>query len=151
MGIVNHSAVTSNVEMGPKAISAGPDDRALAFLPSAHIAQRIAIEAGRATQFLNREVDLVGHQKIQPEDVVWGLARPTPVDPVTVAQLVPLPGLADREAGEKRYQLEAHIGEPGKAAYLKGLQVTLGENQAFYVGGQSFQGGTLFLELVVLP
>jgi hypothetical protein len=64
---------------------------------------------------------------------------------------VTLGGVSQGDAGEKRYQLEAHIGEPGKAAYLKGLQVTLGENQAFYVGGQSFQGGTLFLELVVLP
>jgi len=64
---------------------------------------------------------------------------------------VTLGSVSQGDAGEKRYQLEAHIGEPGKAAYLKGLQVTLGENQAFYLGGQSFQGGTLFLELVVLP
>jgi hypothetical protein len=64
---------------------------------------------------------------------------------------VTLGSVSQGDAGQKRYQLEAHIGEPGKPAYLKGLQVTLGENQAFYVGGQSFQGGTLFLELVVLP
>ena len=64
---------------------------------------------------------------------------------------VTLGSVSQGDGGGKRYQLEAHIGEPGKAAYLKGLQVTLGENQAFYVGGQSFQGGTLFLELVVLP
>jgi hypothetical protein len=64
---------------------------------------------------------------------------------------VTLGGVSQGDAGGKRYQLEAHIGEPGKAAYLKGLQVTLGANQPFYVGGQSYQGGTLFLELVVLP
>ena len=64
---------------------------------------------------------------------------------------VTLGGLAQGDAGVRRYQLEAHIGEPGKAAFLKGLQVTLGDNQPFYVGGQSFQGGTLFLELVVVP
>jgi hypothetical protein len=64
---------------------------------------------------------------------------------------VTLANVSQGDAGEKRYQLEAHIGEPGKAAYLKGLQVTLGENQAFYVGGQTFQGGTLFLQLVVVP
>ena len=64
---------------------------------------------------------------------------------------VTLAGVSQSDAGDRRYQLEAHIGEPGKAAYLKGLQVTLGENQPFYVGGQSFQGGTLFLELVVVP
>jgi hypothetical protein len=64
---------------------------------------------------------------------------------------VTLGGLSQGDAGDRRYQLEAHIGEAGKAAYLKGLQVTLGENQPFYVGGQSFRGGTLFLELVVVP
>ena len=58
-----------------------------------------------------------------------------------------LGSLSQGDAGEKRYQLEAHIGEPGKAAFLKGLHVTLGENQPFFVGGQSYQGGTLFLEL----
>ena len=44
MGIVKHSAITSNVALGPAVIDAGPEDRALAFLPSAHIAQRIAME-----------------------------------------------------------------------------------------------------------
>ena len=44
MGIVKHSAVTANVEMGPAVIDAGAEDRALAFLPSAHIAQRVAME-----------------------------------------------------------------------------------------------------------
>lgn len=41
---VSHHALVANVDMGPKAIPIGPRDRALAFLPSAHIAQRIAIE-----------------------------------------------------------------------------------------------------------
>jgi hypothetical protein len=60
-----------------------------------------------------------------------------------------LGGVSD--AAERRYQLEAHISEPGKADFLKGLHVTASENQAFFVGGQSYQGGTLFLELVVRP
>lgn len=55
------------------------------------------------------------------------------------------------DAGEHRYQLQAQISESGKADYLKGLHVTASENQAFFVGGQSYQGGTLFLELVVRP
>ncbi len=41
---VSHHALVANVDMGPKAIPIGPQDRTLAFLPSAHIAQRIAIE-----------------------------------------------------------------------------------------------------------
>jgi hypothetical protein len=64
---------------------------------------------------------------------------------------VMLAGVTPGDAGEPRYQLEAHIGQPGKAAYLKGLQVTLSANQPFYVGGQSYQGGTLFLELALVP
>jgi hypothetical protein len=64
---------------------------------------------------------------------------------------VTLAGVTPGDAGEPRYQLEAHIGQPGKAAYLKGLQVTLSANQPFYVGGQSYQGGTLFLELALVP
>jgi hypothetical protein len=63
---------------------------------------------------------------------------------------VTLGSVSPGDAGDTRYQLEAHIGEPGKAAYLRGLQVTLSENQPFYVGGQSYQGGTLFLELALV-
>ncbi|HEY3740292.1 MAG TPA: long-chain fatty acid--CoA ligase [Bryobacteraceae bacterium] len=44
MGIVRHSAITANVAAFPDVIQAGPEDRALAFLPSAHIAQRVALE-----------------------------------------------------------------------------------------------------------
>lgn len=44
MGLVTHSALVSNIDMGPKVISLGPDDSVLAFLPSAHIAQRVGIE-----------------------------------------------------------------------------------------------------------
>jgi hypothetical protein len=64
---------------------------------------------------------------------------------------IALGGVTPGDAGEPRYQLEAHIGEAGKAAYLKGLQVTLSANQPFYVGGQSYRGGTLFLELALMP
>ncbi len=53
--------------------------------------------------------------------------------------------------GSWRYQLETQIAEAGKDAFLKGLQVTAGANQPFFVGGQSYQGGTLFLELVIRP
>jgi len=55
------------------------------------------------------------------------------------------------EKNEKRYQLAAQIGEPGKAAFLKSLQVTTSENEPFFVGGQSYGGGVLFLELLVRP
>ena len=63
--------------------------------------------------------------------------------------LVVLDGVTD--AAQRRYQLETQISEQGKADYLKSLHVTASENQAFFVGGQSYGGGTLFLELVVRP
>jgi hypothetical protein len=34
---------------------------------------------------------------------------------------------------------------------LKDLHVTAGANQPFFVGGQQYEGGVLFLELVVRP
>jgi hypothetical protein len=55
------------------------------------------------------------------------------------------------EAPAKRFHMRAEIGEPGKKAFLKLLEVTAGTNEPFFVGGQSYQGGTLFLELVVRP
>ena len=55
------------------------------------------------------------------------------------------------DKNEKRYQMAAQIGEPGKEAFLKSLQVTASGNEPFFIGGQSYQGGTLFLELVVRP
>jgi hypothetical protein len=56
----------------------------------------------------------------------------------------------DASAG-RRYHVRAEIGEPGKKAFLKLLEVTAGSNEPFFVGGQSYEGGTLFLELVVRP
>ena len=55
------------------------------------------------------------------------------------------------EKNEKRYQLQAQISEPGKQAYLKDLHVTASAGEPFFVGGQSFRGGVLFLELLIKP
>ncbi|HUQ94088.1 MAG TPA: AMP-binding protein [Bryobacteraceae bacterium] len=44
MGLVTHGALVANVDMGPKVIDLSPRDVILAFLPSAHIAQRIGME-----------------------------------------------------------------------------------------------------------
>lgn len=43
MGLVTHRAITSNLEMGER-VRLTPADSTLAFLPSAHIAQRVGIE-----------------------------------------------------------------------------------------------------------
>ncbi len=44
MGLVSHAALTSNIDMGPEVLPLTPDDCTIAFLPSAHIAQRVVIE-----------------------------------------------------------------------------------------------------------
>jgi long-chain acyl-CoA synthetase len=44
MGLTTHKAIVSNVDMGPDVIDIGPEDATVAFLPSAHITQRIAMQ-----------------------------------------------------------------------------------------------------------
>ena len=44
MALVTHRSVVSNIDMGPAVLPMGPNDSTVAFLPSAHIAQRVVIE-----------------------------------------------------------------------------------------------------------
>jgi long-chain acyl-CoA synthetase len=44
MVMVTHEAIVSNIDMAPSALALTPDDITVAFLPSAHIAQRIVVE-----------------------------------------------------------------------------------------------------------
>ena len=44
MVMVSHRALVANIDMGPNVLPTGPDDRTVAFLPSAHIAQRVVVE-----------------------------------------------------------------------------------------------------------
>jgi long-chain acyl-CoA synthetase len=44
MALVTHAAVVANIDMGPAVLPIGPDDATVAFLPSAHIAQRVVME-----------------------------------------------------------------------------------------------------------
>jgi len=44
MALVTHQALVANIDMGPTALPIGPRDETVAFLPSAHIAQRVVIE-----------------------------------------------------------------------------------------------------------
>lgn len=44
MGLATHSALVGNIDMGPTALPLTPSDSTIAFLPSAHIAQRVVIE-----------------------------------------------------------------------------------------------------------
>ena len=44
MALVTHESIVSNLDMGPAVLPIGPQDSTVAFLPSAHIAQRVVIE-----------------------------------------------------------------------------------------------------------
>jgi long-chain acyl-CoA synthetase len=44
MALVTHQSVVANIDMGPAALPLGPKDSTVAFLPSAHIAQRVVME-----------------------------------------------------------------------------------------------------------
>ena len=44
MVMVTHGAIVANIHMGPAVLPLTPDDITVAFLPSAHIAQRVVVE-----------------------------------------------------------------------------------------------------------
>jgi long-chain acyl-CoA synthetase len=44
MALVTHAAVVANIDMAPAVLPVGPQDAAVVFLPSAHIAQRVVME-----------------------------------------------------------------------------------------------------------
>jgi long-chain acyl-CoA synthetase len=44
MVLVTHYAIVSNIDAGPYVLPLGPEDSTVAFLPSAHIAQRVVVE-----------------------------------------------------------------------------------------------------------
>lgn len=44
MALVTHQAICANIAMGPAVLPLGPEDSTVAFLPSAHIAQRVVVE-----------------------------------------------------------------------------------------------------------
>lgn len=44
MALVTHEAIVANLDMGPHVLPIGPEDSTVAFLPSAHIAQRVVME-----------------------------------------------------------------------------------------------------------
>jgi long-chain acyl-CoA synthetase len=58
MVLVTHQAIVANLDMGPEALRLSPDDSMIAFLPSAHIAQRIVVSTDRsAWRWPQRAID----------------------------------------------------------------------------------------------
>ena len=80
----------------------------------------VAVDARRLAQLLDRQIDLVRDQEVQAEHVVMRVARAAPIDPLAVAQLVALPGLADGEAEQQRERARREAGgnrRSSRAAY----------------------------------
>ena len=72
MALVTHQAIVSNLDMAPAVLPLGPADSTVAFLPSAHIAQRVVIEmlpihAGMPVTFSESLLKLPGEiRKVRP-------------------------------------------------------------------------------------
>ena len=72
MALVTHGAIVSNILMGPAVLPLGPHDSTVAFLPSAHIAQRVVIEflpmlSGTPVTFSESLLKLPGEiRKVRP-------------------------------------------------------------------------------------
>lgn len=72
MGMVSHQALVANIDMGPSVLPLSPEDSTIAFLPSAHIAQRVVVEllpirCGAAVWFSAGLSKLAGEfRKIRP-------------------------------------------------------------------------------------
>src|SRR5580698_5738979 len=52
--------------------------------------ERVGVQAGGSGQFIDCEIDLVGDQEVQAEQVMGRLASAAPVEPLAVAQRVSL-------------------------------------------------------------
>jgi long-chain acyl-CoA synthetase len=72
MAMVTHRALVANLEMAPEVLPLSPKDSTVAFLPSAHIAQRVVIEllpihAGMPVTFSESLLKLPGEiRKVRP-------------------------------------------------------------------------------------
>src|SRR5580698_208912 len=79
MVMVTHGALVANIHMGPAVLPLTPDDITIAFLPSAHIAQRVVVEmlpilSGTPVSFVENLLHLPAEIKsVRP---TWFLAPP---------------------------------------------------------------------------
>ncbi len=72
MGLVTHAALVANIDMGPPVLDLTPRDSTIAFLPSAHVTQRVVMEllplgCGMAVWFSESLAQLPGElERIKP-------------------------------------------------------------------------------------
>jgi hypothetical protein len=55
------------------------------------------------------------------------------------------------ETADRRHHVSAAINQPGGKAFLKLLEVKAAPNETFFVGGQSYKGGSLVLAITMRP
>src|SRR5687768_11059665 len=68
--------------------------------------ERIACRLRGGAQLFDGLIDLIGDEEVEPQHVMRGLAGTAPIHPAAVLQLVPLPRLADDQAGQEREEDE---------------------------------------------
>ena len=74
--------------------------------------ERVGGEGRGLAHLVDRQIELVGDEEVEPLHVVRRLAVAAPVDPAPLLQLVALPGLADGQAeqeGDQRRQERRHL------------------------------------------
>ena len=64
--------------------------------------ERVACCLCRPCQFVNRWIDLVGNEEIQPEHVMRRFSSAPPIDPSAVLELVAFPRLTRRQPHQER-------------------------------------------------
>ena len=62
--------------------------------------ESVCIETGGLGELIDRQINLVCDQEVEAEQIVRRLAGTSPVEQLSVAQLVALPRLADGQADE---------------------------------------------------
>jgi hypothetical protein len=55
------------------------------------------------------------------------------------------------QTSDHSFHVRAAINQPGGNAYLKLLELTARANEPFFVGGQSFNGGSILLAITLRP
>lgn len=77
---------------------------------SIHIAEnkvnleRVGVNPRGLAQLFDRDVDLIGDEEVEAQDVVMRFPCAPAIDPFAVAKLVAFPRLPDRDPGQERKQ-----------------------------------------------
>lgn len=140
--------------------AAKPDAAAPAARPASAIAEIVVIHATKSdgAAFLDPRIGRMPHLGKKPfseytsfkllEKKVISLEKGRPESYAMVTGRTLRVTLKDITA-DKRFAVDAEIDQPGKSEYLKLLELSAAPNEPFFVGGQSYKGGTLILAITM--